>query len=692
LIAQLDGRTGGTGGASVVPTDSTVAQSDISGTISSNIAGSLQQAAQNTPSGVLPPAFTPTLPTTTLQLQTGANQLPGCQASGACSGNTAIQTPPHQTPPPPLTTVTFAGRVKYTNGHTAATGGFVDQSANGNTPYAGGTLSFPPGVPQNGVFTANIGASVGAISFPLIPGNASFQGTSSGLGQLTGSSFLSSDDTFFYANITPISQPTQRIFIFGGTPAGPNFYQQTGAARIYALAVQPDAVLQSTTPFVPPQAGGNLPNGTVSPFYVVAPSSVPFGNNSTLATTPGMQASLAINGQGASQQSMISVTAGMFGSNGQFNGQMVGSSMQSANGRPTALNANVSSAVDGNGNSLYGGNNSLSGFVLNQTPAATQTPLGGSPTQYGFTEPALPIQTPTGVGASRTTQALSGSFGGLMFTTAQPTPYIVTGGTLISTDAQNNRVQATLNGNALPTQSAGVSAMTMQYGSLSGAAGSQAFVDNNNYSALQSAVNPQQITINGTTSQPSAQTYFVSSGAAGAPTSILPPGVSYCQCQYLQWGYWGGALTTPATGAGPTRVDAGNINTWVAGVQTPISDINSLISQSASASYAGHSIGSVFNNGASYVAAGGFNANYNFGTQTGTFAINNFDGHSFSASGRVPLVGANYSFGVNQNGMQGAVNGAFYGPMAANTGGNFAVQSTVGPAYMASGIYAGAKQ
>jgi hypothetical protein len=30
--------------------------------------------------------------------------------------------------------------------------------------------------------------------------------------------------------------------------------------------------------------------------------------------------------------------------------------------------------------------------------------------------------------------------------------------------------------------------------------------------------------------------------------------------------------------------------------------------------------------------------------------------------------------------------------MAANTGGNFAVQSTVGPAYMASGIYAGAKQ
>ena len=45
LIAQLDGRTGGTGGAGVIPTDSTVAQSDISGTISGNITASLDQAA-----------------------------------------------------------------------------------------------------------------------------------------------------------------------------------------------------------------------------------------------------------------------------------------------------------------------------------------------------------------------------------------------------------------------------------------------------------------------------------------------------------------------------------------------------------------------------------------------------------------------------------------------------------------------
>jgi len=43
----------------------------------------------------------------------------------------------------------------------------------------------------------------------------------------------------------------------------------------------------------------------------------------------------------------------------------------------------------------------------------------------------------------------------------------------------------------------------------------------------------------------------------------------------------------------------------------------------------------------------------------------------------------------NTGGFAGTFNGSFYGPQAANTGGNFAVQSTAGPSYIASGIYAG---
>ena len=97
----------------------------------------------------------------------------------------------------------------------------------------------------------------------------------------------------------------------------------------------------------------------------------------------------------------------------------------------------------------------------------------------------------------------------------------------------------------------------------------------------------------------------------------------------------------------------------------------------------------MFNNGQSYVAAGGFNGTYNFGTQTGTMAVNNFDGRNFTASGSAPLTGANYSFAVTSPGTAGTVNGTFYGPAAAETGGNFAVRTTIGPNYLASGIFAG---
>ena len=60
-------------------------------------------------------------------------------------------------------------------------------------------------------------------------------------------------------------------------------------------------------------------------------------------------------------------------------------------------------------------------------------------------------------------------------------------------------------------------------------------------------------------------------------------------------------------------------------------------------------------------------------------------------SGKAPLTGSNYSFAINNpQGLPitGAVNGGFYGPAAANTGGNFNFHTTVGPTYLTSGIFA----
>ena len=105
----------------------------------------------------------------------------------------------------------------------------------------------------------------------------------------------------------------------------------------------------------------------------------------------------------------------------------------------------------------------------------------------------------------------------------------------------------------------------------------------------------------------------------------------------------------------------------------------------------GAAIGTVSNNGAVYLAAGQFNNTWNFGTSTGTVTINNFDGKNFSA----PVAGAGNTYtgtptGVGPaNNIAGTANGQFFGPLAAETGGNFFLHNTSGLPYLASGIFAG---
>ena len=163
---------------------------------------------------------------------------------------------------------------------------------------------------------------------------------------------------------------------------------------------------------------------------------------------------------------------------------------------------------------------------------------------------------------------------------------------------------------------------------------------------------------------------------AAPPTAVLPNGL--CACQFLQWGYWGGEIDTPAHGETPARVDVGQINSWVAGPLTP--DISALKSMGATGSYSGSLFGSVDNNGAKYLASGGLSASYNFGTQQGSFTVIKYDGRfSFTVRGIEPLSGANYQFGINHiPGLQGYVFGSFYGPGAIETGGNFAFRTTAG--------------
>jgi hypothetical protein len=103
--------------------------------------------------------------------------------------------------------------------------------------------------------------------------------------------------------------------------------------------------------------------------------------------------------------------------------------------------------------------------------------------------------------------------------------------------------------------------------------------------------------------------------------------------------------------------------------------------------YNGVAIGAVLNNGTSYLAGGGYNQTYNFGTLAGTANITNLDGANYSA----PLTGSGTIFTGNLTGpanRTGVLAGTFFGPSAAVTGGGFAIQNPAGT-YAVSGAFAG---
>ncbi|HZK91373.1 MAG TPA: hypothetical protein VFC56_14605, partial [Stellaceae bacterium] len=87
-------------------------------------------------------------------------------------------------------------------------------------------------------------------------------------------------------------------------------------------------------------------------------------------------------------------------------------------------------------------------------------------------------------------------------------------------------------------------------------------------------------------------------------------------------------------------------------------------------------------------AAGGFSQTYNFGSQSGTVNLSNFDGANYAGavSGGGGRFSGNLTGGTNRN---GAVVGSFFGPNAVEVGGGFGIHSTSGAPYLASGIFAG---
>src|SRR5262249_58320081 len=111
LLAQLDGRAGGTGGARTVPTETVVAASGIADVISNNVTASVQAANQAQPPGSQPPNVNRIVQQTQLQVQLTAAQPPVQQVQSQVQA-----AGPPSPPAPPPQGVTLAGIFKSTNG------------------------------------------------------------------------------------------------------------------------------------------------------------------------------------------------------------------------------------------------------------------------------------------------------------------------------------------------------------------------------------------------------------------------------------------------------------------------------------------------------------------------------------------------------------------------------------------------
>jgi hypothetical protein len=109
------------------------------------------------------------------------------------------------------------------------------------------------------------------------------------------------------------------------------------------------------------------------------------------------------------------------------------------------------------------------------------------------------------------------------------------------------------------------------------------------------------------------------------PSPDRPNGTSIPQYEHLKWGFFFGDTKT-AAGAR----EHVHLGTWIAG-KIPTGDSLGL---RGTATYTGHSIGNVFNNGSLYTAVGSFKNEWDFEKRTGTVDMN-FDKTAYTGTTKI---------------------------------------------------------
>lgn len=175
--------------------------------------------------------------------------------------------------------------------------------------------------------------------------------------------------------------------------------------------------------------------------------------------------------------------------------------------------------------------------------------------------------------------------------------------------------------------------------------------------------------------------------------NVLPGGVAPCTCDFLKWGYWTADVRTgdATVATDPFRHENIHLATWLAGEIPAAAVVDGF---TGTASYSGHIVGAVKNAGNYAIRAGTFNHSYNFGTNTGTFTVRNFDGVNYSGTTTSPVQANDFQAGAITGAGTARVmklKGSFFSsPTDAvkYNGGNFNIRNPTNT-YKAGGIFAG---
>ncbi|MBS0549785.1 MAG: FecR domain-containing protein [Proteobacteria bacterium] len=564
-----------------------------------------------------------------------------------------------------------------------------------------------------------------------------------------GKGYVSKNGEFF-AYI--FSNNGDKVGLFGGTtttPTGTTNFPTSGVAA-YTLAKIGDGAL--------PFAGGAVSDdaairnaAVVSKLYSAYSTTLTqtYGLPPPDARATALQAAISISGTGAGQKSYMGVFIGTYfrdinvntdgtvtSDNGvALSGAYNGTYRLGGNQKIGRQVSAESTPLTPNGNAIYGtpsGDGAAAGMML--TPdrlSSTASISGGNVSevttvrtpQASFDQPydnlpgssyfnvtaANKVATPSGVGTTRTTQTMNGFVGGIVdsvdssnnyssrtVTTTDPTAMT------LSTDATNNRASVELNVDKWDAQT--TTSASFKLGATSGGNGAvSAFIDDKNYAVRDRGTEAGTPTsVGGLTSNVTSTTTMVSYNVAPAADFFAASGVTPCTCEFMTWGWWGGDMSYANTGTyNPGGRDRINLATYVAGNLSVASDINALTS---TATYNGHMVGNVNNNGSSYIAAGSYQNVWNFGSRSGAVTAT-FDGTTFgNGSTNTYMTGASTpNFGtlsaqggtsapIVAGGRSLTLNGAFMsggaGNPVAGQAGSFAVTGTN---YQAGGTFAAQK-